>query len=218
MSRKLDALRQRLQLKPLGAISFTGLRFAAVVRGWVFANYLRVVWRCRVGRRMVCFGWPRVAMLFGRVEIGDDVCLGRYCHLQCGLHGTLLIGRKTFIGDFVTIGAEERIMIGEDVQIAECAGIRDFDHIHSSPDIPIQEQGFVTQPITIGRDVWIARCVTILKGADIGAGSIIAANAVVRGHLEPNSIAAGVPAKKIKDRFGSQQPATVSTDGGQLLG
>lgn len=50
-------------------------------------------------------------------------------------------------------------------------------------------------PISIGDGCWIgARC-TLLGGATIGAGTIVAAGAVVVGTLPPNVLAAGVPAR-----------------------
>ena len=55
--------------------------------------------------------------------------------------------------------------------------------------------------VRIGSDVWIGAGVTILAGADIGDGSIIASGAVVKGNVEPFTIVAGIPAKKIKNRF-----------------
>ncbi|WP_082510254.1 MULTISPECIES: CatB-related O-acetyltransferase [unclassified Rhizobium] len=55
--------------------------------------------------------------------------------------------------------------------------------------------------IVIGNDVWIGAGVTVLRGAKIGDGAIIAAGAVVTRDVEPYSIVGGVPAKHIKYRF-----------------
>lgn len=54
---------------------------------------------------------------------------------------------------------------------------------------------------TIGHDVWIATNAVILRDVKIGNGAIIGAGAVVTKDVEPYSIVAGVPAKKIKMRF-----------------
>lgn len=58
--------------------------------------------------------------------------------------------------------------------------------------------------IKIGSDVWIGDNVTILDGAEIGHGCIIAAGAVVPGKkFEDYTIIGGVPGKVIKPRFPS---------------
>jgi len=54
--------------------------------------------------------------------------------------------------------------------------------------------------VVIGNDVWIGRAVTIMSGVKIGDGSVIAANSLVNKDVEPYSIVAGTPAKKIKLR------------------
>ncbi|MCR5836550.1 MAG: CatB-related O-acetyltransferase [Lachnospiraceae bacterium] len=59
--------------------------------------------------------------------------------------------------------------------------------------------------VTIGNDVWIADGVTLLSGVNIGDGAIILAGAVVSKDVEPYSIVGGVPARKIRDRFNSNQ-------------
>ncbi len=53
-------------------------------------------------------------------------------------------------------------------------------------------------PITIGAHCWLCSGVTVCGGVTIGAGSIIAAGAVVTCDIPPNSIAAGVPAKVLR--------------------
>ena len=52
-------------------------------------------------------------------------------------------------------------------------------------------------------DVWIGHNSTIVGGLTIGAGAIIAAGAVVTKDVPPCEIWGGIPARKIKDRFGT---------------
>lgn len=52
--------------------------------------------------------------------------------------------------------------------------------------------------IYIGDHVWIGRMVSILKGANIGNGSVIGSMSPVSGSIPEEVIAAGVPAKPIK--------------------
>ncbi|GHT81141.1 hypothetical protein FACS1894125_1320 [Actinomycetota bacterium] len=52
--------------------------------------------------------------------------------------------------------------------------------------------------ITVEDDVWIGASVTILPGVIIGKCAVIGAGAVVVSDVEPYSIYAGVPARKIR--------------------
>ena len=54
-------------------------------------------------------------------------------------------------------------------------------------------------PIRIGSRVWIGAGVVITKGVTIGDNSIVAAGAVVTRDIPANVIAAGVPAKVIRE-------------------
>jgi phosphonate metabolism protein (transferase hexapeptide repeat family) len=55
--------------------------------------------------------------------------------------------------------------------------------------------------VIIGHDVWIGHGAIIMPGILVGHGAVIAAGAVVTKDVEPYSIVAGVPAKRIKWRF-----------------
>lgn len=55
--------------------------------------------------------------------------------------------------------------------------------------------------IVIGNDVWIGEGTTIMGGARIGDGAIIAANSHVIGRIKPYSIAGGNPATHYCFRF-----------------
>jgi acetyltransferase-like isoleucine patch superfamily enzyme len=52
--------------------------------------------------------------------------------------------------------------------------------------------------IIIGDDVWIAEGATVLGGVTIGEGAVVAAHAVVTRDVPPRSVAAGNPARVIK--------------------
>lgn len=59
--------------------------------------------------------------------------------------------------------------------------------------------------IVVEEDVWIGCNVTLLVGAHLGRGSIIAAGAVVSKEIPPYAVAGGVPAKVIKFKWTIEQ-------------
>ena len=57
------------------------------------------------------------------------------------------------------------------------------------------------QDVIVDEDVWIGCNVTLLSGAHIGRGSIVAAGAVVNKSTPPYAVIGGVPAKFIKFKW-----------------
>lgn len=114
--------------------------------------------------------------------------------------GTLVLGKRSWMGAKCTIGVNERIEIGNDVMIAHDVSIIDTNHNFSDLEIPIMKQGIITLPIKIEDDVWIGSNVVILKGVTIGKGSIVAAGAVVNKSVPPHTIVGGVPCKVLYSR------------------
>jgi len=96
------------------------------------------------------------------------------------------------IGDRVTIGPDVKIL-GGDHKI-DYTGGHIWDYHDDNP---------VLGGITIGDGVWIGANTVILDGAEIGEGCVVGAGSVVTGRLPPWSVVAGVPARKLRDRFAS---------------
>lgn len=87
-------------------------------------------------------------------------------------------------------------------------GEHDFHRVTTHSMLYSAPYGFVDEPLydrfnkkcTIGNDVWIASGASILRGVTVGDGAVIGAGAIVTKDVEPYSIVAGVPAKKIGQR------------------
>ncbi len=58
--------------------------------------------------------------------------------------------------------------------------------------------------VVIGNDVWIGRGAKILGGVTIGDGAVVAAWSVVTRSVAPYTIAAGVPARTVRQRFSTE--------------
>lgn len=95
-----------------------------------------------------------------------------------------------------------KVKIGNYVLLANDVQIIGSDHAYNKPGIPIVFSGRETLKSTIiGDDVWIGAGCKISTGVKIGNGSIIAMGSIVTKDVEPYSIYAGIPAKKIRERF-----------------
>jgi acetyltransferase-like isoleucine patch superfamily enzyme len=174
---------------------------------WYLVRYWRF-WRFKLSN-------PQV-ILTGFVFLGRDVeivarpgygrlLLGRWVHVGDGTslrchEGTLSIGDKVVFGRNNVVNAYLDISIGATSIIADMVYITDFDHVFTDADTPIKDQGIVKAPVRVGADVWLANKVSVVRGTSIGDGSVIAANAVVTHDLPPYSVAAGVPARVIRNR------------------
>ena len=60
-------------------------------------------------------------------------------------------------------------------------------------------EGVRRAPVAIGDDVWLARGVVVLPGATIGEGAVIGAGSVVTRHIPPWVVAAGQPARVVRE-------------------
>lgn len=128
------------------------------------------------GTRILCTG--SLKSIGKGIKVGDNVGMGEYCHYGCA--GGIEIGDDTIVGIYVTMHSENHV----------------FDDI----DKPIRSQGVSHKGIKIGRDCWIGAKVTVLDGAVVGNGCVVAAGAVVRGTFPDNCIIGGVPARILKYR------------------
>lgn len=125
---------------------------------------------------------------FNTIEVGNDVYIGLNATLMAS-ESKITFGNKIMLGPNVTMmgGDHNTNQIGEYM----------FDVKNKLPENDL--------PIVVEDDVWIGSGATILKGVTIGRGSIIAAGALVIKNVPPYSIAGGVPAKVLKERFSVDQ-------------
>ncbi len=150
----------------------------------------------------------------GKVKIGSGFSAGHGLWLEAIINfpetkqefePELVIGDRVGIGEYVHIGCNYRIVIGNDVLMGSKIYITDHNHgvyrgsNADSPLIPPAKRKLTEgESVIIGDRCWIGEFVTILPGVTIGEGSIIGSHSTVTHDIPANSIAVGSPAKVVK--------------------
>lgn len=111
----------------------------------------------------------------------------------------IVMGRNTTsMHAIVTLHEAGRITIGEDCMFS--GDVRfDVSDMHSIMDRATGERINKARDITIGDHVWLGHGVMVLKGCQIGGGSVVGAKSLVGGVIPENVVVAGVPAKIIRE-------------------
>lgn len=180
----------------------------------LFCSFRKAYWRVQgmhIGRSTTFtrmeVRWPHKVFLGDRVSLEHDVYFndpGPYSE-----DFSIRIGDGTFIGTGCEFNISTGLTIGAACLIA--AGSRFVDHNHGTATSAIMKgQAETAAPIVLGADVWIGANTVVLKGVTIGDGAIVAAGSVVTRSVEPYSIVAGTPARRLRERApGEPVPASL---------
>jgi acetyltransferase-like isoleucine patch superfamily enzyme len=136
----------------------------------------------------------------GRLVIGPWCWIGNDNKLRAH-EGQLTLGAKVVMGRDNVVNCYLDVEVGDASILADWIYVCDFDHRFDRLDVPIKDQGIVTTPTRIGRDVWVGEKASILRGVDVGDGSVIASHCLVNADLPPFSIAVGVPVRVVRSRL-----------------
>lgn len=136
----------------------------------------------------------------GRLQLGPWCWIGSTNKLRAH-EGNLRLGPKVVMGRDNVVNTYLDIEIGQNALLGDWIYICDFDHIYADPGVPIKKQGLVMTATRVGEDVWVGEKASILRGADVGSGSIVASQALVKDAIPPFSIAVGTPARVIASRL-----------------
>ena len=133
------------------------------------------------------------------ITIADGVFLGRNTILSCK-NGNIDLGEEANIGFNVEIFSAADVRVGARTLVAAYTYLVGGDHLYDRVDVPVLHQGRTARGIDVGDNVWLGAHVVVTDGSRIGRDSVIGAGAVVIGDVPDFSIAAGVPARVVRDR------------------
>jgi maltose O-acetyltransferase len=128
------------------------------------------------------FGLKRSLYRWCGATVGSNVRIVSSARFY--LNGKLAIGDNTWVGhEALIIGGAADISIGDNCDIGPRVSLVTGSHRFGG-----LEDG-----------VWLGASVTVLGGVTIGAGSMVAAGALVREDVSTSVVVAGVPAKIVRD-------------------
>ena len=165
-------------------------------------NRARIHWELM--RRGAFARWPLhgnvLEMLHeGRLEVGAGTLFEPGVWLTGPAPAHIRIGGGSFLNLGVMIAAAELVEIGEHCMLANGCFVTDADHRFDDPEKPVPWQGFTSKgPTRLGDNVWCGAHVVITSGVTIGERCVIGANSVVTHDIPAFSIAAGAPARVLR--------------------
>jgi len=134
------------------------------------------------------------------ISLGSNIYVGHQTILKAYLKNEMVIGDGTWVGQQCFFHSAGGIRIGKNVGIGPCVKILTSTHIDENVDQPIMHQRLEFKPVVIEDDCDLGVGTIVLPGVTIGRGSQIGAGAVVARDIPAYSVAAGVPAKVLRNR------------------
>jgi acetyltransferase-like isoleucine patch superfamily enzyme/acyl carrier protein len=170
---KARRLVQRFLAPPLLASGIFLVRFGARVSP---RAEVELSPRLRFGRGCAVSSFTKIKASDGPLVFGDRASIATCCFIHAGRAG---------------------LRIGDDFLCGPNVNIVSSNYSFESLDVPLADQGIVSQGIRIGHNVWVGAGATILDGTEIGDNTIVGAGAVCNGRYPPNVILDGNPARAI---------------------
>lgn len=140
-----------------------------------------------------------------RIEIGSHVRIDDFCVITACKSGFVKIGNRVHIAAYCFIEAQAGVTF-EDFSglAARCTiygGTDDYSgEFLTNPCVPDAYRRSTNLPIVIGRHAVVGTGSTLLPGASLGEASAVGSMSMVTRPVPRGSIAAGIPAKVVKER------------------
>jgi putative colanic acid biosynthesis acetyltransferase WcaF len=113
----------------------------------------------------------------------------------------LSIGNYSTLADGVDCYCVDKVTIGSYSTVSQYSYLCTASHDYLDPAIMTQPQmPLLTGPINIGDRVWVTTDVFVAPGVTISDGAVVLARSSVLDDIPPWTVAAGQPAKVVRDR------------------
>lgn len=133
------------------------------------------------------------------IRIGNGVFLGRGTILSCK-------DGDIELGDHVNIGFHSEIFSGSSVSVGSYGLFAAYTylvgggHAFDEAGVPILRQERTSRGIRLAENVWLGAGAKVMDGVSIGRDVVVGAGAVVTADLPDRVVAAGIPARVIRQR------------------
>ena len=149
----------------------------------------------------------------GRVTVGDHVMFDNATGHDNRLltftgSARLSIGNDCYVNG-AEIACRDEVTIGDRCILAECL-IMDTEFHSVTADRHDRTAAVRTAPVRLGRNVWLANKVIVLRGVTIGENSVVGAGSVVTRDVPPDVVVAGNPARIVKQLINADRTVTGS--------
>ena len=157
---------------------------------------------------------------FDRSALGENVHLGvkfrrilaKRIFQRCGKnfkafhHVKLSFGYNMDVGDDVVVHRHVLLDDRGGIRLGHGASVSDFANIYSHAHDLLEGRDITTPVTVIGAGVRITYHATVMSGVHLGDGTMLGSFGLATRDTDPESIYAGIPAKKIKDKPSRQRP------------
>jgi acetyltransferase-like isoleucine patch superfamily enzyme len=134
------------------------------------------------------------------VRLGANVYVGHYTILKGYYKNQLVIGDETWIGQQCFFHAAGGITIGSRVGIGPAVKVLTSLHGEAGRAVSIFNAPVEFKPVVIEDDADLGVGAIVLPGVTIGRGAQVGAGSVVTADVPPYHVVAGSPARFLRER------------------
>jgi maltose O-acetyltransferase len=134
-----------------------------------------------------------------RIVIEDGVRIDRGVRLLATNGSSLVLRKGCRIGIGSVLNGGDDIVVGESCLVSGYVYVQTSMHRHLRNEF-IRDQGYDHGAVSLGDDVWLGAHAVIMPGVTIGRGAVVGSNAVVTKDVPEGVVAAGVPARVLRER------------------
>lgn len=150
-----------------------------------------------------CHGWRRFLLRCFGAKMGRDSKV--YSTARVWAPWNLTCEDAVAVAEDAIVYNPKPIRLESHAIVSQMAYICGATHDYEDPAFPL-----IAFPMTVGAYAWICAKATVQPGVNVGEGAVLGLGSIATRDLEPWTVYAGIPARKIKTRVWRQEGELVS--------